>query len=460
MGAVPVVYLLRRMGTGGLVASGVALFSAWLAMQLSTGVMMNLLGRPIEFDRLSQITVALLFGAAGILFLSPPLLAPAGHDLRGAVTRTRRGQTFYPLGLITLALFVAASLSRHLGITALLIEAAAILTVLIIQGGRLESTRAALRFLILMSLVTPIFLLTAWRIDLYQLSGGLESAQNLRQVALLASVGFALWLGVIPFHSWLTTTAVESSPPAATFVLIAFPAVAFSTLIHTLIDFPWLVNSARLVEAIIIAGVLTAVVAGVWASFQRGFSELMGYTALYDLGCTVAALGTGGQAGVITIVGGLTIRALALVLLAASLSAMRLRITSDGFAQAKGLAYQMPVTILGLLVGGLTLTGAPFTAGFAVRWQLLSSIGEAAPYWPALLTMAGLGVVVGYLRGLRMALAAPETAKSKPATVSEPSSLLLMIGLLSLACFILGVFPSLWLAPLQTWTAGISIPIR
>ena len=47
-------------------------------------------------------------------------------------------RTFYPVGLAILGLFVAASLSRHLGIIAIFIEVAVILTVFVIQGGRLK----------------------------------------------------------------------------------------------------------------------------------------------------------------------------------------------------------------------------------------------------------------------------------------------------------------------------------
>jgi formate hydrogenlyase subunit 3 len=258
-------------------------------------------------------------------------------------------RTFYPVGLAILGLFGAASLSRHLGIIAILIEGAVILAVFVIQGGRVDSTRAALRFLVLMSLATPLFLLAAWRIDFYQLSGGLQTGGNLEQTTLLVGFGFALWLAIVPFHSWLTTTSAESAPATAAFVLIAFPIIAFSTMIHLLADFPWLVDSPQAVRALMIAGVVTAFLGGVMAGVQRGFSELMGYAALFDLGCTLALLGRGGETGVITILVSLTGRALALTLIAASTSALRLRAGSDGFAEFREMAQQMPVATAGQL---------------------------------------------------------------------------------------------------------------
>lgn len=476
LGAVPLVYLLRKVAWGAVVAALVALISAWLVIRLPTGVILEFLGRGVELDRLSQIILTLLFVATAFLFLIPVLMrGPAPRTLYKdeakkkrvllyPVVKPRVGRTFYPVGLAVVGLFVAASLSRHLGFIAIFIQAAVILTVFIIQEGRLESTRAALRFLLLMSLATPLFLLAAWRIDFYQLSGGLQLAGASQQTAFLIGVGFAILLAVVPFHGWLTSIAAEASPAVAAFVLISFPAIAFVSLLHLLGDFPWLVDSSQLVSAIIIAGVATAFVGGAMASVQRGFSELTGCAALYDLGCTLAVLGLGGPTAVLTILVGLTVRALALMLIAACASAIRLRRASDGFTEVRGVAQQMPVATIGLLLGGLSLAGVPFTAGFASHWQLLRVMVEVDSGGLILLTVAGLGVAMGYLRGFRAALLPPvNTSKSEPRlrfTIQEPSGALVVISLLLVVIILLGLFPAVLIEPLQLFTTGIPVPIQ
>jgi len=470
IGAVPIVYVLRRLGLGAIMAAGVALLLAWFVTWLPTGIILNFLGRSIELDRFSQVTLLLLFAATALLFLIPALLPqtrPKRESRTAASTSWRDNRTFYPAGLAILGLLGAASLSRHLGIIAILIEVAVILTVFVIQGGRVDSTRAALRFLVLMSLATPLFLLAAWRIDFYQLSGGLQTSGNLEQTTLLVGFGFALWLAVVPFHSWLTTTSGESAPATAAFVLIAFPIIAFSTLIHLLADFPWLVESPQAVQALIMGGVATALMGGITASVQRGFSELMGYAALFDLGCTLTLLGLGGETGVITILVSLIGRALALTLIAASTSAIRLRAGSDGFVELREMAQQMPIATAGLTLGGLTLAGTPFTAGFATHWQLLRSMAAVEPGWSVLLALAGLGVALGYLRGFRSTLLPRRLTRSNKGsarptvvfTVQEPPLLLLLIVLLSAATVLLGLFPAVLIEPLQALGITIAIPI-
>ncbi|MCL4297472.1 MAG: hypothetical protein KJ077_17165 [Anaerolineae bacterium] len=473
IGAVPVVYLLRRVGTGAILAALVALLSAWWVTRLPTGIIFNFLGRNVELDHLSQITLSLLFATTALLFLIPAFLPKVRPKNRSGVPAAgvswSDNRTFYPVGLAILGLFGAASLSRHVGIIAILIEVAVILTVFVIQGTRVDSTRAALRFLVLLSLATPLFLLAAWRIDFYQLSGGLQTNGNLEQTTLLIGFGFALWLAVVPFYSWLTTTSAEAAPATAAFVFIAFPIIAFTTMIHLLTDFPWLVDSPQAVQAIIMGGLATALLSGILAGVQRGFSELMGYAALYDLGCTLVALGLGGPAGVITILVSLIVRALALTLIAASASAIRVRAGSDGFAELREVAQQMPIATAGLILGGLTLAGVPFTAGFAPHWQLLRLLAEVEPRGSVLVALAGLGVALGYLRGFRSTLLPRRFAKSTLKssvrsavvfTVQEPPLLLGLIILLSATTILLGLFPAVLIEPVQVLAGGISIPIR
>jgi NADH-quinone oxidoreductase subunit N len=425
-----------------------------------------LLGRSVTLDRLSQVVLTLLFLATAALFLIPLFCPPYAQAGLHSGVKGREEKIFYSVGLAALAFFVAASLTRHLGISAIMIQGAVILSVFIIQGERLDSTRAALRFLTMMSLATPLLLLAAWRIDLYQLSGGQLSASAAQQTVFFVAFGFALWLAVVPFHGWLTTVAAESAPATAAFVLIAFPAIAFSILLHLLTELPWLVQSRLLVEAIIISGVFTALVGGGLAGVQRGFSQLMGYAALYDLGCMLAILGVGGRAAVITIVVSLCVRALALILIAIGGSALRMYVAEDGFAHVKGMSRHLPVAITGLTMGGLTLAGSPFLAGFSARWQLLRSVAEINTAWPVLLALGGIGVAIGYLRGLRATLtvdAPPQMQIERPArfvlTFLEPPPLLVMIGLLGVICVSLGLFPALLIEPLQQLILSFPTPI-
>ncbi len=470
MGAAPIVYLFRRVGVGALVAAVVVLFSAWLTLRLPAGLTLDVLGRTIELDPLSQVILALLFMTSALLFLisstAVPFIEGFGRRSVDVSVLSGAGRTFYPVSLATLGFLVAASLSRHLGFTAIFIEAAAISAIFIIQGTRLESTRAAQRFLVLMSLATPLLLLVSARIDLYQLSGRAPLSDSIQQTAMLTGIGFAMWLAVFPFHGWLTATANEASPASTAFILITFPTVAFLTLMHLLVDAPWLVNETPLAAAMMAAGVITACIGGLLTSFQRGLNGLMGYTALYDLGCTLALFGLGGAAMVTTVLVALIMRALALTLLAAGISAIRLHLPGEGFAHLRGIAARLPLATLGILIGGLTLAGLPLTLGFPIRWQLFQNLADINPQWPIFVALAGVGVAIGYLRGFYMLLTeaadeAPQKqrrARSR-STIREPRLLIIMILILSAASIGFGLFPAWLIEAVQRWTVTMLMPI-
>jgi formate hydrogenlyase subunit 3/multisubunit Na+/H+ antiporter MnhD subunit len=460
--AAPLVYLFRRTFIGPLIAAGVALFLTWLTLRLPLGLVITILGRAVELNQLSQILLVLLYATATILFFVTTPLTLLGNNSNSAGNGAKRGQTFHTVGLVTLSVFAAASLSRHIGITAILIEIAAIFNVFIIQGQRIASTRAAQRFLVLMTLALPLFLLAGWRIDQYQLSGGGQTSGYLQQTTVMVGLGFALWLAVWPFHSWQSITAADATPPTAVFVLTTFPIVIYSTLLNLLNASPWLVTASSLAWTMVLAGGITAIIAGILASVQRGFRPLLGYTALFDAGLMLATLGLGGRTTVPTILVGLIVRSLALALFAASLLAVQRHTFDDGFVQVTGLGRRLPIAATGLMIGGLTLIGIPLTMGFPLRWQLLQSIAAVDPRWPLLLVLAGLGVCVGYLRGLRALLA--DNIRERPAqtapSLRQPRILAVMISILIVVCILLGVFPSLLIDPIQQISASIPMPIR
>jgi len=455
LGAVPVLFLLRNTKLGGILAALIALFLARLAWILPPGVVWNILGRPIGLDALAQMVLLLVFVAAAVFFLLPLLCPPYGRSLLNGVGQERR--VFYPAGMAILGLLAAAGLSRHLGITAIFIGAAAIFTVFVIQGQRLDSTRAALRFLLLMSLAMPLFLLAAWRIDQYQLSGGQLLPVHITQIVFFVWGGFAVVMAIVPFHGGLIAVASESAPATAAFVLVLFPLVALSTLLHLLAELPLLIPSPEFAGVVIAAGLITAVVGGGLAAVQRSFSQLMGYSALYYLGVILIAVGVGGQSAVGLVMVMLAIYVLAIILVASGVSAIRMYGPDDGFDQIRGLGRQIPVGTMALGMGGMMFAGMPLTPSFAANWQLFHSLAAANQTAPLILALAGLGVALGYLRGLRHALT-PISEKDY-LRFTEPPALLSLIGFLAMLVLALGIFPGLLIEPIQQMVSGVAFPI-
>jgi formate hydrogenlyase subunit 3/multisubunit Na+/H+ antiporter MnhD subunit len=80
------------------------------------------------------------------------------------------------------------------------------------------------------------------------------------------------------------------------------------------------------------------------------------------------------------------------------------------------------------------------------------------PILPALLVLGGLGVAIGYLRGLRVMIA-PGRGSARN-VFAEPRLLLALISLLAVVSILFGLFPALLIEPLQLLTMTVSVPIQ
>ena len=421
--ASPLVYLTRRWAVGALLAALVASLAGLLAWSLPPTNPIRLMGRLFLLDPLTQHVLAILFFMTALLFL--------------IAWRLPQGREFYPLGLVLLGLFAAAGMLRHAGISALIMALAAIVAAPIIQGGQSDSTRASWRLLTMMLLAVPFFLLASWRVDLYR--EDVENVIYLGQAAVLLGLGMAIWLAAVPLHGWSTAVGAQAPPVAAALVLTAFPLLALVALVQVLTEATWFNWHEQAGELLLIAGLISVGLGGLLTAIQRSLRPLLGFAALFDMGCLLVALAVGRDGGSPAFYAGLAVRGLALTLTGAATAVFWGRGGTDAFPALRGAAYHRPLATAALMVGGFTLAGLPLTAGFFPRWLLLQDMAQVSPRWVWLLVAGGVGVAVGYLRGLNTMLATPahpqRVDRARPDWLA--TIILVVLGLLSLG---LGIY--------------------
>jgi NADH:ubiquinone oxidoreductase subunit 2 (subunit N) len=344
---------------------------------------------------------------------------------------------------------------RHVGISALIMALAAIVAAPIIQGGQTDSTRASWRLLTMMMLAVPFFLLTSWRIDLYR--EDVENVVYLGQAAALLGLGMAIWLAVVPLHGWLTAVGAQAPPVAAALMLTAFPLLALVALVQVLTGATWFSWHEQAGELLLIAGLMSVGLGGLLTAIQRSLRPLLGFAALFDMGCLLVALAVGRNGGSPAFYSGLAVRGLALTLTGAATAVFWGRGRADAFPALRGAAYHRPLATAALMVGGFTLAGLPLTAGFFPRWLLLQDMAQVSPRWVWLLVAGGVGVAIGYLRGLNTMLATP--TQSERVDRARPDWLamifLIVLGLLSLG---LGIYPDPLLRVAQRLLTAYPLP--
>jgi multicomponent Na+:H+ antiporter subunit D len=399
------------------------------------------MGRLFLLDPLTQHILAAIFIMTALLFL--------------IAWRLPQGREFYPLGLILLGLFAAAGMLRHMGISALIMALAAIVAAPIIQAGQTDSTRGSWRLLTMMILAVPFLLLASWRVDLYR--EDISNVIYLGQAAVLFGLGMSIWLAVVPLHGWLTAVGAQAPPVVGALILTAFPLLALVALIQTLAEATWFSWHEQAGELLLIAGLISVGVGGMLTAVQRSLRPLLGFAALFDMGCLLVALAVGPDGGSPAFYAGLAVRGLALTLTGAATAIFWQRGGADAFTALRGAAYIRPLATAALMLGGFTLIGLPLTAGFFPRWLLFQDIAQVAPRWAWLLVAGGLGVAIGYLRGLNTMLAIPAQTERVDHARPDPLATIfvVMLGLLSLG---LGVYPDPLLRVAQRLLTAYPLP--
>jgi formate hydrogenlyase subunit 3/multisubunit Na+/H+ antiporter MnhD subunit len=134
-------------------------------------------------------------------------------------------------------------------------------------------------------------------------------------------------------------------------------------------------------------------------------------------------------------------RGLIITLMAAALSILRHRATTDRFEGLGGVARRLPIATMGLVIGGLALAGFPLTAGFPTRWAVYRAMSGEEMLWAFLLLASSAGIVIGLLRALNAMLG----AEPRDDVARQPILASLMVLALAILVIILGIYPQLFL---------------
>ncbi len=402
----PLIWLFRRWATvAAWMAAGLAAalgILVWclplnepvsiLGHQVLMGQSVSVLGRVLVMSPADRLDLFFVYGAVIGLFLF--------------AWRVSQGWTFFPLGAVLLSVMGGALLSESHIFAVLLLQVGATLCVFLIQGGQTGSTRGALRFLTFITLAMPPLLVTSWLLGRYELTP--EDTGLLDASSILFAIGFAILLGTVPFHIWISAVGADAPPLVATYVLGVFYAVAWFIMLDLVEAFDWLATHPDFGTAFRYSGYSMIIVGGVLASVEQRLGRLMGYAALVDMGAAQLALALQSQAGLVTALLMLSTRAISMTVMTMGISIIRHRAEGDDLHRLIGWGRRVPWATAALVVGGLSLAGLPPGAGFPVRWGALRLIARHQAGGAVLLLIASAGVTIGIARALMALLREPE----------------------------------------------------
>lgn len=242
--------------------------------------------------------------------------------------------------------------------------------------------------------------------------------------------GFALNAAVFPLHAWLPDAYPEATVTGAVFMC----AFTTKTAVYVLArGFPGYDVLAIMGTAMTIYGVC-------YATIENDMRRILSYHIISQVGYMVAGVGIGTELAV----NGACAHAYAHILYKALLfmgaGSVLMMTGRSKLNELGGLYKYMPLTLIFYVVGGISISGFPLFSGFVSKSMIVAGAGEAHhPVLMVLLLLASVGTFLSV--GLKLPYFAwfGKDCGLKPK--EPPANMLWAMGLTSLLCFFIGVYP-------------------
>jgi len=297
---------------------------------------------------------------------------------------------------------------------------------------------------------------------------------------LLALAAFGLKAGVFPLHVWLPS-AHANAPSHVSAVL---SGVLLKVGVYGLMRACWLFPSPPpwWGETVVGLGVVSSVLGVVFALGQHDLKRLLAYHSIENIGIIFLGFGLAlwgraearsewvwwGLAGALLHVWNHGLFKSSLFYAAGSVihSTGTRRIDELG-----GLSKTMPWTALGFLIGAVAICGLPpfngFISEFLVYLGFFRTVGDDAGWSPGLFAVPALALTGALALACftkvfgAVFLGEPRTERAGTCAESGPA-ILFPIGVLSVCCLWIGLFPRSVLPVLgsviRQWDPGMSVP--
>ena len=377
---------------------------------------------------------------------SDEILAHELREERGSEVyirlRLRRYTWFFNL-FVSSMMFV--SFSSNLGLMWVGIEATTLASVFLV--GFIQSKpalEAAWKYLILCSvgiafaLIGTIVIYYADTIAVGKDAASLDWTEILKHPKLnpflvrlafvFALLGYGTKAGLAPLHSWLPDAHSEAPAPISALL----SGVLLKCALLGILRFHMISIRAQGYEfsgnLILILGVLSVALAGVFVLVQGNLKRLLAYSSLEHVGIVAIGVGVGGPIGLLGAMLHLFNHAMtkAFMFLVAGTVAMHYETREIG--RIRGVVRAMPFTGVYLCIGSLALVGAPPFGIFASKFRVLWA-GFQTGHWAASIALlaALAGVFAGVMGALgRMVSGTPEVPRARESwsAILVPAALL------------------------------------
>ncbi len=308
---------------------------------------------------------------------------------------------YYAFVLFFIGAMVGLVLSSNLLLTFLFWEITALCSYALIafRNDDPKAVKGGIKALIITSfggvgLMVSAFVIYAYT-GSYDINNFLANAGSL-PANVLAFLGFGFLIAAaaksaqFPFHTWLPDAMEAPSPISA----LIHAATMVNAGVYLLARFyPAFKDVPYWSEAVMIVGVLSAILAGIMAVVANDLKRVLAYSTVSQLGTMFYAIGAG---GVFASQFHLFSHSIFKALLFLAAGAVIHSIGTRDMLQMGGVGKKMPLVKWVFIIGSLALAGLPILNGFWSKELIMEAGLQNGPLWLYVAMIIAVGLTALY----------------------------------------------------------------
>ena len=415
LGAV-VCALLRN----GKFAWGVSLAVSWLAALTSTALLYQVLsggsisyalggwtppyGIEYRVDVISAFILLLVSWSGALIMLF------ARHSVDSEIDAGSRSW-FYCMYLLCLTGLLGITITGDAFNAFVFMEVSSLaMYTLIAMGKHRRALLSAYQYLIMGTIGATFYIIGVGM--LFTITGSLnfvDIAERLSDADMARSaiaglafltVGISLKLALFPLHAWLPNAYAYA--PSAITAFLAGTATKVAIYLLMRIFFSVYGGSAifaflPISEILLLLSVSAMIGASLVAVFQDNVKRVLAYSSVAQVGYITLGIALANQSGLTAATAHMFNHAVMKTALFLAVGAAVYRTGSLQLKDLHGLGPRMPLTMIALIVGGMSLIGTPGTAGFISKYYLAVGALDKGWWWLVFVIVISSFVAVLYV---------------------------------------------------------------
>jgi NADH-quinone oxidoreductase subunit N len=342
------------------------------------------------------------------------------------------------VNVIPYQMLVTASLTAALAVdpfvySAIFVEIAVLCSMPLLIHAKAPLSKGVIRFLIFQSISLPLILLGGWLV-----AGSQASPSDLQQIGFagfLLGSGFAFWLAVFPFHTWIPQLSEDTHSYIAGFLLTIFPLVALLVIVDFSSSITWIRESNLFQTIFLFVGVIMLIAAAFWGLYEKKIKRYLGNLVLFETGSLLILIGLQTSFSVEAFYLSLLPRSLALLLASFCLAIMLGEEASTN--DITGSIKDFPFASIGLLVALFSIIGIPLMGEFPFKLILFNSLESSTELKPIWLVIGFIGILIP-LFGIFTRVFTPIKSRFQ---IHETWTQITLISVGILLLLLIGIFP-------------------